>query len=565
MKKLTSRIRLLLIATFLLTVPFSRRVRPFCHGRELPSLLAHTTVHAQDPEPHEYYLPWEAGTEKYVIQGQGGTFSHRKGGKLEYAWDFTYSKDDARSGWSVRAAAEGVCRRYENSPTTGLSYGKYVIIQHPWGQYTVYGHLESYTCEHDKPIKRGEEVGKAGDTGTETPHLHFHFADAEFEGGYVGASKDVKFTDPGVADDDGVPQQGKTYESHNTIGPPPPPPDEEPVDPVEPATGIDVPLIIDSSGSMAWNDPNDLRKSAATIFVNAVEDGDQIAIVDFDDNVTLRAPLAPVTEVRTSLHNAIGGIDSLGGTDIGAGLQEGYDQLAQAGDPDHRKAAVLLTDGVGAYDDQHLLYEDENWPVYIFGLGHELDEALLRRIAHDTDGDYVHLEDPSDIQSYYDKIRVRIAGGAIVEDYRVTIFQGDFWRFFARLAERLRSAVFVLGWEGSQADLTLVAPDGTEITPDTDDPNVHHSKGPTFEMYRIDAPQAGVWQLKVYGADIPEGGENIQLQVSALAQPAAPQPVGGVTVTDNPARALTPRATSMAVLACLLLIAATAAISRHKP
>jgi murein DD-endopeptidase MepM/ murein hydrolase activator NlpD len=52
--------------------------------------------------------------------------------------------------------------------------GNYLILQHPGGYMTVYGHLESRSVELNDFVNSGNIVGKVGSTGATTgPHLHF--------------------------------------------------------------------------------------------------------------------------------------------------------------------------------------------------------------------------------------------------------------------------------------------------------------------------------------------------------------------------------------------------------
>ena len=150
---------------------------------------------------------------------------------------------------------------------------------------------------------------------------------------------------------------------------------------------IDVALIIDSSGSMTWNDPQGLRKEAAKIFVDTAQNNDQIAIVDFDSWSHLRWLLQPLTENRDSIKSAVDLIDSSGGTSLSAGLIEGYNQL-NSSTKTYKKAAVFLTDGVGSYNNEAELYKNYCWPIYTIGLGYSTNPALLQSIADTTGGKY---------------------------------------------------------------------------------------------------------------------------------------------------------------------------------
>ena len=53
-------------------------------------------------------------------------------------------------------------------------YGYYVVIRHPNGFETVYGHLSKISVVENQGVKAGEVIGLGGSTGHSTgPHLHF--------------------------------------------------------------------------------------------------------------------------------------------------------------------------------------------------------------------------------------------------------------------------------------------------------------------------------------------------------------------------------------------------------
>ena len=72
---------------------------------------------------------------------------------------------------TIRAAFDGKVRltNYE-----ARGYGNYVIIRHPNGLETVYGHLNKHLVKPDQVVKAGDPIGLGGSTGRSTgPHLHF--------------------------------------------------------------------------------------------------------------------------------------------------------------------------------------------------------------------------------------------------------------------------------------------------------------------------------------------------------------------------------------------------------
>lgn len=54
------------------------------------------------------------------------------------------------------------------------SYGKWVVIKHTDGYFSLYGHLSAQGVSNGQSVSRGQNIGKVGSTGFATgPHLHF--------------------------------------------------------------------------------------------------------------------------------------------------------------------------------------------------------------------------------------------------------------------------------------------------------------------------------------------------------------------------------------------------------
>ncbi|MEZ0361653.1 MAG: M23 family metallopeptidase [Hydrogenobacter sp.] len=77
---------------------------------------------------------------------------------------------EASTGSRVRATADGVVEfagRYAD-------YGKAIIIKHPSGYLTLYGHLSQIDVKGGQRVKAGDVIGRVGSTGRSTgPHLHY--------------------------------------------------------------------------------------------------------------------------------------------------------------------------------------------------------------------------------------------------------------------------------------------------------------------------------------------------------------------------------------------------------
>ena len=78
---------------------------------------------------------------------------------------------DVNVGDTIYAAFDGKVRvvRYERG-----GYGKYVVIRHPNGLETFYGHMSAWLVEPNQEVKSGQPIGLGGNTGRSTgSHLHF--------------------------------------------------------------------------------------------------------------------------------------------------------------------------------------------------------------------------------------------------------------------------------------------------------------------------------------------------------------------------------------------------------
>ncbi len=99
-------------------------------------------------------------------------------------------------GDTIRAAFDGKVRvvKYE-----GKGYGKYVIIRHPNGLETLYGHMSKQLVAEDQVVKAGEPIGLGGNTGRSYgSHLHF---ETRFLGQFIDPEKVFDFAAQDVLGD----------------------------------------------------------------------------------------------------------------------------------------------------------------------------------------------------------------------------------------------------------------------------------------------------------------------------------------------------------------------------
>lgn len=163
---------------------------------------------------------------------------------------------------------------------------------------------------------------------------------------------------------------------------------------------IDVVFSIDSSGSMSWNDPDDLRLQASKEFVDRLRQEDRSAVVDFD---SYARTIVSLTTDKQAVKYAIDTIDSSGGTDLYQGLNQAVNELVKNRNTTHKRFIIFLTDGDGYWDESDLTTaKQNNITVYTIGLGHGVQEALLERIANETGGKYYFVSQASELKNVFD-------------------------------------------------------------------------------------------------------------------------------------------------------------------
>jgi VWFA-related protein len=176
---------------------------------------------------------------------------------------------------------------------------------------------------------------------------------------------------------------------------------------------LSVVVTVDVSGSMSKR--MDAMKNAAADFVGRLGEKDAAQLVSFQRKITT---LTPMTTDKQGIVQAIDGLVARGDTALYDGLFTSLDLVAEH---KGRKAVVLLSDGVD--DDgtgkplskstiqQALEHAAEiNVPVFVIGLGTELDETVLKQIAGETGGRYLPAPEASQLAEVYDSIGSQLSG-----------------------------------------------------------------------------------------------------------------------------------------------------------
>lgn len=437
--------------------------------------------------------------------------------------DWNRGGGDADYGDPVCAIANGSVVAAQDY---GGGWGRIVLIKHDlpdgtsvWSQYAHLSRIDASSGD----VVRGQKIGEIGNANGVYPnaaHLHFEIRVKDLPASnWPGTDRSAVLTnyvDPSDFATDSYPEVG-FIESHRDLR-------------VESST-VDLALIIDSSGSMGSNDPDDKRKTGASLLIEAAIDGDRMTVVDFDSDAVVLGPLAELPGATDDLLAAVALINSSGYTDIGDGLEAAFDQLVGS-DSENPKAAILLTDGKqtsGPYLDEHLYWAARGWPVYTIGLSDNADADLLREIADATGGSFEYLDNADALTGTYLRIRSQLVGSDAALDTTVSVDPGSTTTVQAAVESGLLQMSWLSYWSGSTVDMTITSPSGDTYTC-ASGTRVECTQGAIYELITIELPEPGTWLIDLYGTDVPAGGEDVSVLVTGIP---ALLPPGGSFVDDD--------------------------------
>jgi Ca-activated chloride channel family protein len=158
-------------------------------------------------------------------------------------------------------------------------------------------------------------------------------------------------------------------------------------------------LVVDVSGSMTGEKLNFVLLGLRRM-INELSDSDRVALITYSDRATVEHPLAPVGGNRNTLNDILDRLGANGGTNLWAGLEAGYRQLADQRLEGHNHRVILLSDGqptVGLTNAQAIVdrsapYNSEGTGLTTIGLGTDFNQDLMLDLAEQADGNAYFIE-----------------------------------------------------------------------------------------------------------------------------------------------------------------------------
>jgi hypothetical protein len=175
---------------------------------------------------------------------------------------------------------------------------------------------------------------------------------------------------------------------------------------------IDLHLILDSSGSLSWNDSLDFREQASVALIQSFNPlaNLRIGTVDFDTDAFVASPLTLIgDDLGAAAIAAVQGMDQSGGTDIAEGILVTVDDFIANGIPGASWVSILFSDGESSVQDAIDAADSAASVGVVINtvfLGAGSGATLMQDIATATGGFYLSTEDPQDLIDIFGSIPV---------------------------------------------------------------------------------------------------------------------------------------------------------------
>jgi uncharacterized protein (TIGR03503 family) len=264
----------------------------------------------------------------------------------------------------------------------------------------------------------------------------------------------------------------------------------------------DVRLVIDISGSMKRNDPNNLRQPAVDLLVRLVPEGAKAGVWTFAKYVNMLVPHQVVDAAwREAASKKAAEINSVGlFTHIGSALETAAPDVGK-GNPGYATSVILLTDGVVDISKNPAENEAEwrrivdkvlpelkeaGYKVHAVALSDEADKNLLEKLALATDGTFAVAKTADDLMKIFLQ-----AFDQAVPVQKVPLVNNRF------LVDSSVNEFTALIFRQNSAEQTrLIGPDEVVIQADKFPDDVRWLRTDNYDLITVVQPYEGEWQVE---------------------------------------------------------------------
>lgn len=265
---------------------------------------------------------------------------------------------------------------------------------------------------------------------------------------------------------------------------------------------LDSVLMLDSSGSMKFTDPNELRKPAAKLFIQLLGKQDRTSVVSFSSQAW------PITflnqlENRQQLELALKATDKISHkgayTNIHAALSKGLELLQNSQQLQREPIMILMSDGkidVGNDAESAALREQifndllpklvkHNIKVYSIAFTEASDQQLMQQIADITNGRYALAASDDVLHKVFSKIfeQTKQPNMLPLHENRFVVDQS------------ISEVTIIANKVNQKSAIELKSPDGTNYSASQHSANINWFVSSSFDMITVQKPQVGEWAI----------------------------------------------------------------------
>ena len=263
----------------------------------------------------------------------------------------------------------------------------------------------------------------------------------------------------------------------------------------------DIRVLIDVSGSMKQNDPNNLRAPALRLIVGLMPENAMAGAWTFGEHVKAIVPLQKVNnrwkEKAQLQSNKINSRSLF--TDIERALNDATKNV-QKGDVKYRRNVILLSDGLvdispdkqASQQSRQRILDDiiprlkqANVAVHTIALSDTADHDLLRAISLATDGWYEQVDDADALQ----RIFLHLFEKAAQPD-TVPLYENQF-----KVDESVTEMTLLIFRQQGSKPTELILPDQSRITMTELPSNITWHDEINYDLITIDSPISGQWKI----------------------------------------------------------------------
>ncbi|MFF5984814.1 von Willebrand factor type A domain-containing protein [Streptomyces olindensis] len=169
-------------------------------------------------------------------------------------------------------------------------------------------------------------------------------------------------------------------------------------------------FVIDVSGSMAEPGRLDLAQESLAVMTDRLRDDDSVAIVTFSDEAETVLPMTRLDGNRDEIQDAIDDLDIQNSTNLGAGVETGYETAVEGLRKGATNRVVLVSDALANTGDtdadtilEKIAGERREHGITLFGVGVGSDygDDLMETLADKGDGHTVYVSDEDEAREVF--------------------------------------------------------------------------------------------------------------------------------------------------------------------